>query len=153
MAQATVTLTTITLLAAVTQDQRHWTVSNTDGLLTITGQRLYVGQELVTVEQITSVSGVVVVRRGVDGTAATAHPAGATLYSGRGDQFYAVDPVGTPPNPILVYPYINVITGTLWGVTGDETGPGVGARIWTPITNVYGIGALGVRTTTTTTPS
>ena len=149
---ATITLGMRTLAAAVSCDDRQWTLSSVTGLAK--GTRLYVGQELVAIEQpATPVSNVIVVNRGVDGTIASAHPAGATLYVGTGDQFYLSDPMGTPPNPIPVSPYINVVTGTVWGVTGDETGPGAGARVWTVVTNVPGSGAVGVRTTTTTLPS
>jgi hypothetical protein len=151
MAQATDTLATVTLNATVVASERHWTLSSTSGISP--GVRLYVGQELAAVEQVDQpVSGVVVVRRGVDGTIATAHPSGSTLYVGRGDQFYQSDPMGTPPNPIRVYPYINAISGVLWGVTGDEAGPNTAARVWTAITSVPGVGPLGVRTITTTTP-
>lgn len=151
MAQATETLATVTLNLTVTQGERHWALSSMSGV--VPGMRLYVGQELAAVEQINQpVSGVVVVRRGVDGTIATAHPAGSSLYLGRGDQFYQTDPLGTPPNPILVYPWINAVSGVIWGVTGDESGVGTLARVWTPFTTVPNIGALGVRTVTTTVP-
>lgn len=151
MANATVSLSTATLQGTVTAAERHWTLDSLAGVTV--GTRLYVGQELAAVEQITPVSGVVVVRRGVDGTVASAHPAGVTLYLGRGDQFYQSDPMGTPPNPILVYPWINAVSGVFWGVTGDDSGAGALARVWTPFTTVRDFGPLGVRTTTITAPS
>lgn len=148
---ATVTLATITLANAVAIDNRHWMLSSLVGV--VPGMRLYAGQELVAVEAYTPVANVVIVRRGVDGTITTPHPAGATIYIGRADQFYGSDPMGTPPNPMAVSPYINVVTGAFWTVQGDEVGAGAAARAWVPITTTQAPGALGVRTTTVTTPT
>ena len=152
MAQATVTLSTTTLAAPLDASGRHATLSSLTGV--IPGQTfLYIDKELAKVETITGISTVVVLSRGQDGTASTPHANGATVYLGRGDQFYMNDPQGAPANPIAVYPYINVVNGTRWGVTGDEDGPGVAARFWSPITDTPDFGPLGIRTTTTATPS
>ena len=84
------------------------------------------------------------VRRGVDGTTAAPHASGSTVYIGRPDQFYSVDPVGAPPESIPVSPYINVVNGTVWFAQG---GPGtVGPRWWQKQTIAYGQGALGIPT-------
>lgn len=154
MAQATETLSTTTLVASMGASGRHLTLNSLAGI--VAGQTfLYIDKELAKVELVTAsgVANVVLVKRGVDGTASTPHANGATVYIGRGDQFYMTDPIGAPQNPIRVSPYINVLTGVLWGVTGDEEGPGSAARFWSPVTNMPGAGPLGVRSLTVTTPS
>ena len=149
---ATVTLATTTLAAPLGVSERHATLTSLTGI--IAGETfLYLDKELTQVEQITPVSTVVLLRRGVDGTASMRHAQGTTIYLGRGDQFYLDDPQGAPPNPIPVSPYINILTGVRWGVTGDEEGPQAALRFWAPVTIATGIGSLGVRTVTTTEPS
>lgn len=149
--QATVSLATTALAADVGAGDTLWTLTSTSGVTP--GVRLFVGRELVAVDRLTGIGTQVIVRRGIDGSLATPHVTADTVYIGRGDQFYSVDPFGQPPNPIAVYPYINVVTGTLWGVQGDDVGAGAAARTWAPITTTQSIGALGVRVNTTTVPS
>lgn len=151
MPAATATLATTTLVFAVDAGARHWQLASTTGI--VQGTRLWLDRELAAVEQLTGINNIVLVRRGVDQTIATPHQSSATVTLGRADQFYSTDPVGLPPIPILVYPYINVTTGVSWVAQGDETGPGAAARIWAPITSTETQGAMGVRVVTTTVPS
>jgi len=142
---ATVTLSTTTLLATVSKTDTTVSLASTTGVTP--GIRLYVDQELMGVLSLglgTSVN----VLRGLEGTATTAHLSGATVTIGRGDQFYLQDPTGVPPTPVLVSPWINVITGTYWTAQGDETGPNQ-AQWWQPTVTTRSIGPLGVRTVTT----
>lgn len=148
---ATVTLATTALAADVNASDALWTLSSTSGITP--GVQLFVGRELVAVDRLTGVGNQVIVRRAISGTPATAHSTADTIYIGRGDQFASVNPFGVPPNPIAVYPYINVTNGTLWTVQGDDVGAGTSARTWQQITTTQSIGALGVRVTTTTVPS
>jgi hypothetical protein len=53
-----------------------------------------------------------------------------------------------PPDPVLVSPWINVVTGTQWTAQGDEAGPGAGGRWWQPTVTSRDAGALGIRTVT-----
>lgn len=151
---ATVTLSTTTLVASMGATGRNLTLDSLAGI--VAGQTfLYIDKELVKVEQVQprGVDKVVLVQRGVDGTASTAHANGATVTIGLGHQFYMNDPMGTPPNPIAVYPYINVVNGTKWTAIGDDLGPQATARVWAQITTDYGFGSMGVRTVTVTVPS
>lgn len=151
MPSATATLATTTLIVQVGPGERHWQLASTAGITQ--GTRLWIDRELAAVEQLTGINNIVVVRRGVDQTIATPHQSSAAVTLGRGDQFYSTDPVGLPPIPVLVYPWINVLTGVSWVAQGDETGPGAAARIWAPITVAETQGPLGVRIVTTTIPS
>jgi hypothetical protein len=85
------------------------------------GQWLYVDSEALAV---TAIAGLwVTARRGVGGTLAADHPSGATVTIGDPSQFYDTDPVGVPPSPVLVTPWINVLTGTQWVVSGSTWVP------------------------------
>jgi hypothetical protein len=103
------------------------------------GARLFVDHELMEVERI-GPGKAVTVRRGVDGTIASAHAA-VVLMLGRGDQFYMADPVGRPPDAPLVFPYVNALTGDLWMSEGDQEGTGY--RYWQKVTFNVVAGALG----------
>jgi hypothetical protein len=117
------------------------------------GVRLYADRELMSVDRLTGVGNEAVVRRGIEGTAATRHASNTAVYIGRGDQFYSSDPVGLPPIVVPVSPYINVLTGVAWVAQGDEAGPGNAGRLWAPITVTQAAGAFGSTVVTTTTPS
>lgn len=140
---ATVTLSSTTLKADVSSDARLVQVDSTSGLTP--GVRLFVDGELMAVVSLEGGYWVKVLR-GVDGTAAQAHRSNTTAYIGRADQFYAVDPSGTPPDAVPVSPYINVINGNIWLARGDVI-PG-GPRYWQKQSVTYGQGALGIPTTT-----
>lgn len=144
---ATVTLSTVTLTYGVSATDRFISVSSTSGLTP--GKRLFVDKELMAV--ISAPSSIVAeVRRGVDGTAAGAHSSSATLTIGDADQFFAHDPFNVPMSAIRVSPYINALNGKVFYAQGDvEQFPGQPvARWWQEVTNVYGQGALGIRTQT-----
>lgn len=147
---ATVTLATTTLQESVSATQQQIKVASSTGLTE--GIRLYIDKELMSTVSVGITAGnytQVNVRRGVDGTIATAHSSTATITIGRGDQFYHSDPVGAPPLAVLVSPYINVITGTIWYAQGDATETGEVVRWWQQVTTTYSDGgAFGVRTTT-----
>ena len=139
---ATVTLSTTTLTESVGASVQQIKVASTSGLTP--GLRLFIGGELMEVVSL-GIDTWVNVLRGRDGTPGAAHDSGMTIYIGRADQFYAFDPVGSPPSAIAVSPYINVTTGTIWFARGD-TLPGVQAkRWWQKQTVTYSSGALGVR--------
>jgi hypothetical protein len=87
------------------------------------------------------------VSRGVDGTAAAAHPSGAVVYLGRGDQFFTKDPEGIPPAAIPVSPYINLRNGKVWFALGDTKPDGNAVRWWQAQSVTHAVGPLGVRTT------
>lgn len=143
---ATVTLSTTTLLTSVSKTDTDVSLTSTVGVSP--GLRLYIDQELLGVLSLglgTSVN----VQRGLDGTATTSHLSGATVTIGRGDQFYLQDPTGVPPTPVLVTPWINLVTGVSWTAQGDETGPNA-AQWWQPTVTTRSTGALGIRTVTTT---
>ena len=142
---ATVTLSTTTLNEGVGSTERSVKVASTSGLTS--GLRLFVDGELMTVVSL-GVDPWVNVLRGVDGTAAQHHDSGATIYIGRADQFFSSDPVGAPREVIPVSPHINVINGSVWFAQGDELPAGSAQRWWQKQSTTFGVGALGVRTTT-----
>lgn len=149
--QATVTLTTTTLAQPLSTTERYVNLTSLSGIAV--GTCLFVDREFMSIEQITGIGNIVLCQRGIDATIQAPHNQGATVYAGRADQFFIQDPVGMPPNPIPVFPYINVSNGILWSVQGDDVGGGALARTWQPITTAQTIGALGVRIDTVTTPS
>lgn len=146
---ATVTLSATTLKTTCAAGDTAVQLASTTGLTVnnVTTLRLWIDRELLTVISL-GLGTWVNVLRGSDGSIASAHGSSAVVYIGRADQFYAADPIGLPPSPVLVSPWINVLTGTMWLAEGDELGPSAGARFWQAVTNVPGTGALGVRTTT-----
>lgn len=151
MANATVSLASTTFAATVEPGDTLIQVSSTSGITP--GVRLYCDRELLGVERLTGIGTQVIVRRGLEGTSATRHATNTTVWIGRGDQFYGTDPVGLPPSVLLVYPYINVLTGVAWVAQGDEAGAQNAARIWAPITTTLIPGAFGNQVLTTTIPS
>jgi len=150
---ATVTLASTTLKQAVAAADAAIVLVSTAGV--VPGLRLYLADsvasrgELVTVVSL-GLGTTVNVRRGGDGTATADHAAGSPVLIGRGDQFYATDPVGMPPVAVLVSPWVNVRTGTQWLAQGDEAGPGTGLRFWQAVTTTSVPGVLGGRVTTQT---
>lgn len=140
---ATVTLSTTTLVDGCTPSAQQIKVASTSGLTA--GTRLFVDRELMKVVSL-DIDPWVNVLRGVDGTSASAHSSGGTLYIGRGDQFYQSDPVGSPSVVIPVSPYINVVTGGVWFARGDAKDRSI--RWWQQQSTTFGVGSLGVRTTT-----
>ena len=145
----TVTLSTTTLDAPVGASDTRIKVGSTSGLTQ--GTRLFIpgpDRELMTVVGL-DVSPWVLVIRGVDGTFGQQHASGLTMYIGRADQFYHLDPVGRPADDILVSPHCNVLTGDVWFSQGDGVpGGGFANRWWQKQTTVYDVGPLGVRSVT-----
>lgn len=144
---ALATLATTTLTRAV--DRSDTLLSLASRASVRPGDGLYLGQELCSVVAYGDVgSGDVRVRRGQGGTGTTTHPTLQTVTIGRLDQFYTQDPVGPPPDQVLVSPWINTLTGAQWVPQGDETGgENATARWWAKSATTHGIGPLGVRTT------
>lgn len=140
---ATVTLSSTTIAASVGASDLLVKVASTSGLSV--GTRLFCEGELMAVESL-EVDPWVKVRRGVDGTAASHHDSTAPVWIGRADQFYSQDPVGAPPEAVLVSPWINVINGTVWFAGGDAHPEGLPYRWWSKQQAAYGQGALGVQT-------
>lgn len=139
---ALATLTTTTLVTPVSSSDTSIQLTSTSGI--IPGLFLYCDMELMRVTGL-GLGTWVNVRRGMDGTAGSAHASLQPVTIGRGDQFYRSNPVGAPPPSVLVSPWINVLTGEQWTPQGDETGPNA-ARWWARTEYTHGIGALGVRT-------
>lgn len=139
---ATTTLATTTLNQSCGASDSQIKVASTSGLTA--GIRLWVDRELMSVVSLGAVSPWVNVRRGVDGTAGAAHSLGSTLTVGSADQFYESDPVGAPPNVVLVSPWINVRSGDVWFAQGEA----LGTRWWQKQTTTYSAGPLGVRVKT-----
>lgn len=140
---ATTTLSTTGLVVELKSNETQVKVVSTSGLTP--GMALFCEGELMTVVSL-GVDPWVNVKRGVGGAPATYHEPGATIYIGRPDQFYMVDPTGSPVENILVSPYINTVNGTIWFAQGDSL---EGAyRWWQKQQTVYGVGPLGVRTYT-----
>jgi hypothetical protein len=140
---ATVTLSSTTLNASCAASDTQVQLTSTTGVVPNT--RLWIDRELLAVIDL-GIGTWVLVRRGVDGTAAGPHGSMAVVTLGRADQFFQDDPVGLPPSPIQVSPYINVLNGKMWIAQGDETGPNAAGQYWQDVTTVRGVGALGERT-------
>ena len=140
---ATVTLSTTTLEGTVGSSDVRIKVLSTTGLTP--GTRLFLDGELMTVVSLEADPWVKVLR-GQDGTSGLEHHPGETIYIGRADQFYSMDPVGTPSDAIHVSPYINVTNGSIWFARGDAYPKG--RRWWQKQDVAHAVGALGVRTET-----
>jgi len=158
MANATVTLNTTSFALPVEPGDRVVTFADVTNIPSSPQQaiaplEIFVDGELMSLEYSTGIGNQWYVLRGDDGTAATRHATNATVYIGRSDQFYQVDPVGLPPNEMPIYPYINVRTGAIWIAQGDESGPGLQGRVWARVTSTSAAGALGSRVVTVVTPS
>lgn len=143
MANATVSLATTSLAAPTAAGESVIRLASLTGI--VPKMRLYVDREMMTVVGVVNATaGDVQVIRGGHGTASQRHSTQSTVYIGRSDQFYDQDPVGMPLDVIAVYPWINVLTGTKWVPMGDEAGPGLLARQWSPLTDTPFTSALGV---------
>lgn len=113
------------------------------------GYGLWVDQELMKVlEAFSDPLGVKYrVMRGVGGSAAQAHSSTAQVTIGSLDKFYSRDPKGRPADVVLVSPWINTANGSVWMPQGDSY-PANSVRWWQNVSSTYGIGPLGVRTST-----
>ena len=142
---ATVTLSSTTLAAGVDSAATRVKVTSTTGL--VHGVRMYIDGELMKVLRFDP-DPWVVVTRGVDGSKASAHSSGVTVYIGRADQFYGQPPVGRPDGAVLVSPYIDVVNGNVYFAQGDVTPTGSAVRWWMVQTNTRTTQPLGVTTST-----
>lgn len=149
--QATATLATTTFASAVAMNDNQVLLSSTSGI--VPGVRLFCNGELLGIIGLTGIGNAATVLRGIGGTATRRHATNDTVYIGRGDQFFLMDPVGTPPLVTSVNPHINIANGNIWVIQGDDTGGNTGMRSWQKVTIAQSIGPLGVRVNTTTTPS
>ena len=141
---ATTTLTQTSLAGDITGSDRLVRLASTSGLAA--GLFLYCDGELLRAVSLDGPSGGWLCARGVGGTQSRRHQAGALVYIGSGDQFYQIDPVGSPAPIILVSPYINVRNGTVWFAQGDALSEQ--PRWWQRQTVVYGQTGAGARTFT-----
>ena len=142
---ATVTLSTTTLVTALDATSNEVKLASTSGLTP--GKRLFVNGEVMTVVRLL-IDSWVQVSRGVDGTKGSIHPSGLTVFIADAHQLYDRDPVGAPPVAIHVSPWINVRNGSVWFARGDVLPEGNSNRWWQQRTTTYGVGPLGVLTTT-----
>lgn len=114
-AQAQTSINDTTLSAAVAVNDN--TVSVTSASTIVAGHLLYVDMEAM---DVVSVSGTVItVRRGVEGTLATAHANARIVFSGARQRFYSTNPeaggFGTCTRTALQYlPWINIREGIIW---------------------------------------
>lgn len=138
---ATVTLSTTRLLTELKASESLVRVASTSGLIPDT--HLFIDGELMRVVGPDVASSGVYVQRGVGGTAASNHDPGATAYIGTADQFFATDPVGSPPETILVSPWINVLSGAIWYAQGSAANNE--PRWWQKQAVVPEVGPLGVQ--------
>jgi hypothetical protein len=120
---ATVTLSTTTLAADdVSASATSVQLASLTGIWP--GICLYVDRELLSVTR-KGVGTTVHVLRGQAGTSATPHGSGATVTIGLPTQFYQQDPEGWPNAAIPVTPYINILTGVSYTVSGSGS-----SRTW-----------------------
>jgi hypothetical protein len=149
---ATVTLTSTTLAEGVSNGDTRVRLTSVSGVTP--GLRLYVGGfgapgELMRVDRL-DVSPWVVVTRGVDGSRASTHSTGETVYIGRADQFYGVPPFGRPNGAVPVSPYIDAVAGKVYFAQGDTQPSATAVRWWQEQTTVRVPGPLGAPSSTTT---
>lgn len=123
---AQTSLNSTTLSAAL--NDRSNTVALTSGTNVSVGDFLFVDREAM---RVNSISGTIAqVTRGWGGTAARAHAASATVYTGAPDRFYKTEVVGTCTatselyTPRVVLPTGNVYTctGGMWNMIGADVG-------------------------------
>lgn len=141
---ASVTLSTATLTFGIGPGSDEITLSSVSGVNR--GTCLWIDRELMRVVSLISGSNRVKVARGIGGSSASPHSSSATVTIGRADQFYSVDPVGSPDVVILVSPYINTVNGKVFLAQGDANSASENYRWWQEVTNTYGQGSLGIRT-------
>ena len=150
MPSATNTLKTTTFSTECDHSDPTVQVSSTANI--VPGQFLFANRELMRVERIGITSGInnaLFCRRAQGGTSAQRHVAGQIVYIGNGNQFYTYDPKGEPPQAVFVSPHINVLTGDIWVVLGDDGGPQNANRWWSKQSLFENVGPLGVRSSQT----
>lgn len=106
------TLSSTTFADAVSGTADAVKLASVSGILV--GDLLVHGQEAMRVDAIVGLTARV--SRGQAGTPAIAHASGATVYIAAAAALYSRDPVGVPPSPVLVTPWINLRTGDVWTV-------------------------------------
>lgn len=141
---ASVTLSTATLTYGIGPGADEITLSSVSGINR--GTCLWVDRELLRVVNLIPESNRLKVSRGSGGSAAAPHSSSALVTIGRADQFYSVDPVGSPDVIIEVSPYINTVNGKVFLSQGDANPSVQNFRWWQEVSNTYGQGSLGIRT-------
>jgi len=139
---ATVTLATATLTYGIGAGDDEVTLSSVSDV--VLGYCLWMDRELLKVNRLVDGTNRVKVTRGVGGTAGAPHSSSAPVTIGRPDWFYSSDPVGAPPDAVLVSPYINALNGKTFVAQGNVGGSS--ARWWEESITTRGTGPLGVRT-------
>lgn len=139
---ATVTLSTTTLTYGINPGDDSLVLGSVTGISR--DSRLWIDRELLAVISVDSSSNRVKAKRGSDGTTAARHSSSALVTIGSPTQFYSSDPLGAPEAAIPVSPYINVLNGKVWLAQGDASD--LSYRWWQEVTSSYGIGPLGIRT-------
>ncbi len=112
------------------------------------GVGLWMDQELMKVFEVSSdpLGIKCQVLRGQGGSASQSHNSSIqVLIAPSMAYFYSSDPKGRPADSVPVSPWINSVNGTVWMAQGDSI-IGSPARWWQIVTNINGIGPLGVRT-------
>lgn len=136
----TVTLSNTTLASAVTTtSQTLWKLSSTTGVVAA-ATLLYVedgtggNNETVFVNTVNTVSNIVSVTRGYNGTQANVHLAGSIVLYGGPPSFVYVNPSGTCTAASAMTPTVNIMTSTQWicsSISGSWV-PGYFNRLYTP---------------------
>lgn len=89
--------------------------------VTAIGMWLFMDGEAMQVTALPNPSSKTVnVARGVGGSRSLSHASGVTVYIGQSYQFYTQDPEGKAPTVPYVTPWINVINGNIWTVSGTQ---------------------------------
>jgi hypothetical protein len=140
-------LSTTTLVRAVGSSDLTVQLASATAVTSI-GMWLYTDSEAMKVTALPKSDGTVNVSRGVGGTPGLVHAAGLTVYVGPSYQFYQQDPEGEPPTFPYVLPWINVLNGKIWTVSGTSwvsSSSGSGSAAFTKA-------SAGVTTIITSTP-
>lgn len=143
-------LTETTLAASVTSAQTQIPLASVSGINV--GDVLFFDGEAVCIQSFVAAGNPAIVTRGYGGTTASSHLAGSLVIAGRPHHFKTHDPKGIPLDFPYTNPWVNIRDNRVWRAQGDQVGPGVLMRYWTPITLTQAIGALGVRVPPVSTP-
>jgi hypothetical protein len=122
--------------------------------VTQSGMWLFMDGEAMATTALPNADGTVRVSRGVGGSRAVAHASGVTIYIGQSFQFYNQDPEGQPPTNPAVTPWINVVNGNIWTVSGGAwVNSAASSGTVTSVSVATANGFAGTVATSTTTPA
>lgn len=111
-AAAQSTLTTTTLSAAIASTSiNQFRVASTTGF-TAGSSYIMVDKELMSVNSVSGTT--ITVTRGYEGTLASTHASGATVYAGNATLFYAVDPQGSCTTANQPVPVMAIYSARRW---------------------------------------